>query len=80
MVMVNHDDVERPRAQAREGELGEPHVQLSRLRLRKHRADVARYDLAAREDVREKIDPLAFDSVSDHGRGSRILPCRINLQ
>src|SRR6185503_19686161 len=51
----------RPGPQPCECELGELYVERARLRFGEHGANIAGSELATRENVREEVDPLAFD-------------------
>ena len=53
-------------AEAQEGELRQPDIQLARLGFRQHCADIAGGHLAPREHVGEQIDPFGFDTVGNH--------------
>jgi len=64
---ARHHDVERPRAEPQQSELGELHIELARLRLRQDRGAVARLDAAALERFAERVDPLSLDAVGEHG-------------
>jgi hypothetical protein len=58
--------MERLRAQAMQREFGELYVERAGLALGQDRANVAAADLAQGEHLREKLDPFAFETVSEH--------------
>ena len=54
------------RAEPQQRQLGEMHVHRPRLRFREDRGGVAGLDGATLEDLREGVDPFAFDAVREH--------------
>src|SRR5262249_28092851 len=63
-------DVERPRAQAQQRQLGDLHVERPRLRFGEDRRDIAALDGTALENLAEGVDPLPLDPVGQHDDGS----------
>ena len=62
-----HHDMERPRAEPQQRELGKMHVELARLGLRQDRGGVAALHGASLEHLAEGVDPFSFDAVGEHG-------------
>ena len=63
---AGHDDMECAGPDLVQGQFGQPHIDLARLRFRKDRHHIARLDLAQAEGAHEHLDPLAFDALCQH--------------